>query len=64
MKKTYIKPENTVVKLNLETLIANSPTPPVATDPEQAADKNFDAGGGSNTLAREVINTPNAWDEW
>ena len=61
MKKTYIEPKNTVVRLNLETLIANSPTPPVNSGD---ASEEYDAGDGSNSLGREVINSGDAWEMW
>ena len=56
MKKTYIEPKNTVVKISLETLIALSPG----------------YGGTTtetgNNLSREVIQqdikTQDAWEEW
>ena len=51
MKKQYTKPENTVVEIQLETLIADS----------------IPNGGKGNGVAgaREVIQDPDAWeDEW
>ena len=60
MKKTYIEPKNTVVRINLETLIANSPTgtqdfleTPAAKD-------------GDNVImeGREVIKSQDVWEEW
>lgn len=54
MKKMYIKPENTVVEIQVGTLIAQSPEIP-----------HGEGGNGDNGDAREVIQTPNAWDnEW
>ena len=61
MKKTYIKPETMVVRINMETLIAQSPTPPVNSG--DAVDS-YDPGDGSNSLGREVIQSPDAWEEW
>ena len=61
MKKTYIEPKNTVVSINLETLIANSPTPPVNSG---AASEEYNAGDGSNSLGREVIKSQDVWEEW
>lgn len=51
MKKQYTKPENTVVEIQLETLIADS----------------IPNGGKLSGVAgaREVIQDPDAWeDEW
>lgn len=62
MKKTYIKPETMVVRINMETFIAQSPTPPVNSG--DAADDSYNPGDGSNSLAREVIQAPDAWGEW
>ncbi len=56
MKKTYIEPKNTVVSINLETLIAQSPGYGGTTE------------ATNNNLGREVIQqeiqTPDAWEEW
>ena len=62
MKKTYIKPETMVVRINMETLIAQSPTPPV--NSEDAADDSYNPGDGSNSLGREVIRSQDPWEEW
>lgn len=55
MKKTYIKPENTVVRLNTETMIAQSP----------ALTGTYTGG---EVLSREVIQqdikSQDAWEEW
>ncbi len=61
MKKTYIEPENTVVKLNLEKMLANSPT-----DPQRSFNPETPAAVGDGDIleemdARESLNT---WDEW
>ena len=59
MKKTYIEPQNTVVSINLETLIAQSDPQYDPTNPTQET---------SGNLAREIIQqeikTPDAWEEW
>ena len=65
MKKTYIKPENTVVSINLETLIAQSPV----SGTSGAEDLGVNGGGtGSGGIheasSREVIQSPDAWEEW
>ena len=59
MKKTYIEPKNTVVRINLETLIAQSPTGDVLVKPDKDAITNSNNFGG-----REVIKTRDAWEEW
>ena len=58
MKKTYIAPENTVVNIKLETMIAQSdPTP-------AALNKSVTIDNVNNIGSREVIETPDAWEEW
>ena len=59
MKKTYIEPKNTVVSINLETLIAQSPTGDVVAKPGGTPIDNPGNFGG-----REVIKTPDVWEEW
>lgn len=56
MKKTYIEPQNIVVRIETETLIADS---------------NIQLGGKQDGIAggREVVNdvnlsSPDAWEEW
>ena len=63
MKKTYIKPENTIVVLGIEKIICNS-------IPERG-DSPIGQGGGNGTtdvsgdnLVREVIQSRDAWEEW
>ena len=64
MKKTYIEPKNTVVKLSLETMIAGS------ADSSQIygtgyADVTGDPGDKQVDMeAREVIDIPDVWEEW
>ena len=63
MKKIYIKPQNTVAYLNVESMIASS-----INDVSGAAG----LGKGGNTHdsgiiegnARETISAPDAWEEW
>lgn len=63
MKKIYIKPQNTVAYLNVESMIAGS-----INDVSGAAG----LGNGGNTddsgiiegCARETIFAPDAWEEW
>jgi hypothetical protein len=65
MKKTYLKPENTVVSINLETLIAQSPVSGISgVDGLNYNEGGTDAGGITEGGAREVIQTPDAWEEW
>lgn len=59
MKKTYIEPKNTVVRLNTENIIASSPTGDVVVKPSGEAITNPDEFG-----ARETIKSPDAWEEW
>jgi hypothetical protein len=62
MKKTYIEPKNTVVKLNLETMIAGSADPTQVFNNEKEAI--IDLGGNAEMDAREIIKTPDVWEEW
>lgn len=57
MKKTYIKPENTVVLLNTETMIAQSGK----MDEDQTVPNN---GEYYTPGARETVKSPDAWEEW
>jgi hypothetical protein len=57
MKKTYIEPENTVLVFEMEKVVCQS-----APYSDTPSDKN--EGGGSDALAREVIQAPDAWEEW
>ena len=57
MKKTYIEPKNTVVRIKLETLIASSPE-------NVTLDKSGSISSENEVGSREVINTPDAWEEW
>ena len=59
MKKTYIEPKNTVVSINLETLIAQSPTGDVVAKPGGTPIEDSGNFGG-----REVIKSQDAWEEW
>ncbi|MBR4709190.1 MAG: hypothetical protein IKP30_03680 [Bacteroidaceae bacterium] len=55
MKKTYLKPETTVVALNVRgNLLADS----IVLDTTNTITDDNEVG------AREVIQAPNAWDEW
>lgn len=59
MKKAYIKPENTVVAMNVKSNVLQ------ASQPRYTDDTTDETGGN---LAREVIqeeiSAPDAWDEW
>jgi len=61
MKKTYIKPENTVVSINLETLIAESPGQTQMFNPDKKA---LVIEGSANMEGRETITSRDAWEEW
>ena len=56
MKKTYIEPKNTVVRIKLETMILAQSAPDYK--PENTTDAE------SGNLSRECISAPDAWDEW
>ena len=56
MKKTYIEPKNTVVSINLETLIAESPL--------YGGSTNANSGNLSREVVQENIDAPDAWEEW
>lgn len=57
MKKTYIKPENTIVLLNTETMIAQSGKMDETKEVPHEGDY-YTPG------AREVIQAPDPWEEW
>ena len=57
MKKTYIKPENTIVLLNTETMIAQSGKMDETKEVPHEGDY-YTPG------AREVISSRDAWEEW
>jgi len=65
MKKTYIEPKNTVVKLSLETMIAGS-IDNIDTSSIPGFGKGDDTYSESisEADAREVIDAPDAWEEW
>ncbi|MBR6819511.1 MAG: hypothetical protein IKM71_03435 [Bacteroidaceae bacterium] len=62
MKKTYIEPKLTIVNLKLEGLMCisgfdeNAQVYTPETRPEEMA--------GGDTFGREVIQAPDAWEEW
>lgn len=59
MKKTYIKPETLVVAVNVKENLMN----PSLNSGD--ATKNIPTEGvGGHGLAREVIQAPDAWEEW
>ena len=57
MKKTYIKPDTTVVALNVRDNVLQNTSIFDTTNPESMDDD--DSFG-----AREVIDAPDAWEEW
>ena len=65
MKKTYIEPKNTVVKLNLEKMIADSAKSPSVKN-DVYAGRTYD--GEKYVLdemqSRESVSAPDPWDEW
>jgi hypothetical protein len=56
MKKTYIEPKNTVVSINLETLIAQSPG--------YGEQTTVTSGNLAREVVQENIDAPDAWEEW
>ncbi len=60
MKKTYIEPKNTVVKLNLETMIAGSAEHQQTFSDTPAVIEEGNVG----MEGREIIKTPDVWEEW
>lgn len=55
MKKTYIEPKNTVVRINVEAMIASSP----------ALTGTYSGGEVlSREVVREDIKSQDAWEEW
>ena len=59
MKRIYIEPKNTVVRINLETLVAASPTGDIVVKPSETPIEDPNDFGG-----REVIRSRGAWEEW
>ena len=65
MKKTYITPENTVVRLNVEQMVCESYQKRGETPYVQGAGNGTSDIIDADNLGREAINTPDAWDnEW
>ena len=66
MKKTYIKPETTVVALNVRdnVLQAGSINEVSGLSGFGGNGGSSSAGGVSEAEGREVIQAPDAWDEW
>jgi|GEM_PF-1170327 len=65
MKKTYIEPKNTVVHIKLETMIAESISGVNTESISGFGGMGSDTGGTiTDAEGREVINTPDAWEEW
>ncbi|MBR3374103.1 MAG: hypothetical protein IKG75_08900 [Bacteroidaceae bacterium] len=62
MKKTYIKPENTVVALN----VCDNVLVSISGDGNNLIGAGGDSQSASITEsdAREIIKTPDAWEEW
>lgn len=62
MKKTYIEPKNTIVRLNVERIMCLSE---VSSDAQKYVpeERPSEANQGDG-LARRTISAPDAWDEW
>ena len=63
MKKTYITPENTVVRLNVEQIVCQSYEKRGET-PYAKGDGNGTPDVSGDNLGREVINSQDVWEEW
>ncbi len=62
MKKTYIKPETTVVALNVRDNVLQAGSPQdYQIDPSSAPSVDTEADLGGREV---IINSPNAWEEW
>lgn len=65
MKKTYIKPENTVVHLNSEQMVCQSAQySSSSANTTGAGVDDVIPEAGTQGLAREVINSGDAWEMW
>lgn len=63
MKKTYIEPKNTVVELNVrESVLQASITEVSGITGLQKGEEL--SSGTYDSDSRDVINTPDAWEEW
>lgn len=60
MKKTYIKPANTVIRINTEAMIATS----VAGVDGLGFGGDSESEGIDAGNARETISAPDVWEEW
>ena len=65
MKKTYIEPKNTIVRLNIEQMMCKS------AEFSKSSASNTGTGVtdvtpeyGTQGLSREVIRSRGAWEEW
>ena len=63
MKKIYIKPQNTVAYLNVESMIASSING-VSGAEGLGKGGNTDGSGIIEGFGRETISAPDAWEEW
>lgn len=62
MKKTYIKPENTVLALNIERMICLSKNDDTEAVTNSTLRNGY--GNGGDSYSRETVKSPDAWEEW
>lgn len=63
MKKTYIEPKTTVVALNVRDNVMQAGSAPQNVTIDNPA-SGPSIGSSEDVGGREVINTPDAWEEW
>ena len=61
MKKIYIKPETLVVAVNVKENLMN---PSIVTEGDANTDTTLPESNNGHGLAREVIQTQDAWEMW
>lgn len=64
MKKTYIKPETTVVALNVRDNVMNITSPVPGQGQGDAQSGGGPGGESGDGYSREVIQPHGAWEEW
>lgn len=66
MKKTYIKPESVVVAINAKSHLmdASNPTINPTVNAQKFVPEDAPQANGGDTFGRDVISTPDAWEEW
>lgn len=64
MKKIYIKPETIVVALNVRDNVMNNTSPVPGAGSGNAQQGGGPGGDSGDGFGREVIQSPDAWEEW